>query len=409
MLSGELLTSLSTLGALEAEWDELAVACALPLMAPTLILAWWRHLAPRDAEPRIVAVRDGDRLVGLAPFYVEPHARRGRVDYRLPGIEVRLAPLAAPAREWEVAAAIGRALATADPLPDVIALEGTPHASHWPEALRDGWPGRVRPLMRRYHVQGCPIIDLEGTASLDDWLGRRSSHARERLRRTRKQFAKAGGTVRLATGETLEADVATLMRLHTERWKGLSGESNLVALGERVTRWLHETGSALLDEGRFRLFVLEVDGEPACAHVAFAAGGSMFAFNGGWDERFARLRLTTVSVLAHVEDAIERGDRRIDMGIGDQSYKVRLADGNDPVAWTLLLPARPRMPLTRLRTAPAVARPVLRDAAKRALTQEQVARVRALRSRLTGRAGADPAQPEPDRPPSVEPARSMRS
>ena len=123
MLISELITSLPALAAVEAEWDGLAIVCALPLMAPALILAWWRHLAPPGAQPRAVVVRDGDQLVGLAPFFVEPDARRGRVDYRLPGIEVRLAPLAVPGREWEVAAAIGRELASARPLPDVIALD----------------------------------------------------------------------------------------------------------------------------------------------------------------------------------------------------------------------------------------------------------------------------------------------
>ena len=152
-----------------------------------------------------------------------------------------------------------------------------------------------------------------------------------------------------------------------------------------MTRWLLDTGAALLAEGRYRLFMLEVEGEPAAAHVAFAAGGNLFAFNGGWDARFVKLRPTMVSVLAHVEDAIERGDRRIHMGIGDQDYKTRLADGNDPVAWTVILPPRARLPLTRLRTVPATARPALRDAAKRALTDEQIDRVRELRRRAKPR------------------------
>ncbi len=118
---------------LRSEWDELAVACALPLMAPATVMSWWRHLAPPSAEPRSVAVRDGKQLIGLAPFYVTPEARQ-RVDYRLPGIELaaRLSPLATPGREWEVAGVVAQALATARPRPDLIALEGHPSRLNGP-------------------------------------------------------------------------------------------------------------------------------------------------------------------------------------------------------------------------------------------------------------------------------------
>jgi hypothetical protein len=67
VLSSEVITELSELDPLEPEWDELAVANRLPLMSPACFVAWWRQLSPPGAEPRIVAVRDGEQLVGLAP------------------------------------------------------------------------------------------------------------------------------------------------------------------------------------------------------------------------------------------------------------------------------------------------------------------------------------------------------
>ena len=78
MLTSEMVTARNALEPLSAEWDALAVACDRPQMAPGFVLSWWRHVAPSDARPRLVAVRDGDLLVGVAPFYVEPSARRAR-------------------------------------------------------------------------------------------------------------------------------------------------------------------------------------------------------------------------------------------------------------------------------------------------------------------------------------------
>jgi CelD/BcsL family acetyltransferase involved in cellulose biosynthesis len=374
-LEGELIADLRTLRALAPEWDALAVDNGLPLMAPAWVLAWWDHVAPDGAEPRAVAVRDGDRLVGLAPLYVERGG--GRVDFRLPGIALgaRLAPLARSDREWDVAAAVARTLA-ATGAPDLLALEGVPVASHWPVALRDGWPGSMRPLLRRYHVHGAPVLHL-GHASFEAWMGSRSSNFRAQMRRLRRRFAADGGAIREATAATLDDDVDTLLRLHAARWESL-GASNLVALGARMNAMLGAVGGESLASGRFRLVLLEIGGEPIAAQLFLAAGGEVLYFNSGWDERHAELKPTMLGLLHAIEDAYRRGDRRLDLGLGEQAYKLRFADGNDPVAWSVVLPAGPRLPFTWARTAPMLGRARLRDAAKRALTEQQVERLRGL-------------------------------
>lgn len=385
MIDTELIQDCAPLAEIAGQWDALAVACGLPLMAPAWVLAWWAHLAPTTAQPRVVAVRDRGELIGLAPFYVEPDARVARVDYRLPGIELsaRLAPLALPGREWEVASAIGEALAHADPRPDVVALEGTPAASCWTLALRETWPGAPRPAVRQYNVYGCPVVSLRDT-TYEGWLKRKSAHFRERARRRQRQFAAAGGTMRLSTRETLHADIDTLLRLHAERWREL-GSSKLVELGEaRVAAMFAQAGDALLPQGRFRLQLLEIEQRPIAAHLAVQAGGEVLAVNGGWDPRFAELSPTMVSALRLIEDAIQRGDRRLDLGLGEQDYKRSIADGSDPVLWSVLLAPRTRLPLTLARTAPLSLRYGARRSARRMLSAEQLDRVRAIRRRLRG-------------------------
>lgn len=381
MLDGQCLVDLGEMESIYAEWDALAEACGLPQMTPAWLLAWWRHLAPEGAEPRVIVVRERGALIGLAPFFVEPR-KPGRVDYRLPGIElsVRLAPLARPGREWLVAETVAALLEQAHPRPDLIALEGVPLASHWASALSERWPGRMRPLSRRYSVYHCPTVSLEA-GDYEAWLSGKSPHFRERMRKVRRKFQAAGGTVRMCTRATLQQDVATLLRLHGKRWESL-GHSNLVARGERMGAMLLEVGERLIESERYRLMLLEVEGEPISAHLALAAGGDVLGVNGGWNDKFSRLSPTVVHCTYLIEDALARGERRIDLGLGEQSYKQRLADGDDPVAWVVLVPPGPRMPLTLARTAPMLARQAVRQGAKRALDDEQADRVRALRSRL---------------------------
>ena len=381
MLSSKLITDLEELEPLSEEWDALARACALPLMAPGWIMPWWKHMAPMGAEPRAIAVRDSDRLVGFAPFYTVP-GKRGRIDYRLPGIELaaRLSPLAWPGREWEIAAVVADVLADAQPRPDVIALEGHPVGSQWAPTLRNGWPGWLRPVLRQYLIMGAPTISL-ADGSYETWLARKSSNFRGQMRRVRRQFDAAGGRARVSTHETLRSDIDTFMHLHTARWEDL-GESGLVAIADRVPAMLEAGAAELLDSGRLRIWILEVQGEPISAQLFVAADGEVAYVNGGWDERFARLKPAMLGILYAIEDAFARGEKRIDLGAGEQPYKLRFSDGNDPVAWSILMTPGAHLPLTRARTASMLASHALRDIAKRALTEEHANRLRAIRRRL---------------------------
>jgi CelD/BcsL family acetyltransferase involved in cellulose biosynthesis len=383
MLVADVVTTRDALEPLATEWDALAVACDRPQMAPAVVLAWWRHIASAGAQPRVVTVHDDDRLIGIAPFYVDSSARRARIDYRLPGIELcgGVAPLAVPDREWEVAASIGAMLSDAAPRPSLIALEGLPTDTPWAEALCDRWPGARRPTLRQYHRHGCPVVTLR-EPSFDAWLAGKSSNFRGQMRRLRRRFVDAGGTSRLTTEETLERDVAAFGRLHTQRWEG-RGNSTLVQLGERLPAFLEDVGRALLPSERFRMRILEVNGEPISAQLFLAAGRTVLYLNGGWDERHASLKPSMLGLLDTVEATFAQDQREINLGPGDQPYKQRFADGNDPVGWNILIPPGPRRPFTRAHAAPMLVRYALRDVARRTLSDEQTDRLRALRARFS--------------------------
>ena len=373
----ELLTERAELDDLVADWDRLASLCGQPLAAPAWMLGWLDHLAPAGALPRVVVVRDADRVVGLGPFFVEAGAG-GRVDYRLlGGAFPRASPLADAGREWEVAGAVARALAGATPRPDAVALEGLSIGSPWPAALRDGWPGPVRPPCREYFVQGAPTASL-APGSFEAWVASLPSRTRRTERRRRRSLAAAGGASRASTAATLDDDVDAFLRLHARRWATRGEPSSIVALGDRMRAMLLDVGARALATGGLRLHLVEVGGEPIAAQLSAAVGGEVLLINGGWDPAFAALAPATLVVVDAIEDAFARGDRRIDFGPGEQAHKVTLADGSDPVSWTLLLAPTRRLALTCARTAPMLAGRAARDTLRRALTPAQRDRLRAL-------------------------------
>jgi CelD/BcsL family acetyltransferase involved in cellulose biosynthesis len=382
MSDGELLTTLAGMEALAPEWDALAVASANPVASPSWILAWWKHAAPAGLEPRVVAVRERGTLVALAPFYVAPR-RHGVVECRLMASEfgVCMEPLARPGSEWEAAAEIARVLAASRPRIDVVAFGPMSIASRWTSALQERWPGRTATLLRRYRIERAPVVLLR-EPSYEEWFATLSAKLRKALRRSERDFAEAGGTTRWTTAETLSADVETFSRLHKARWEG-RGWSRLADLGARLPQWFDELARELIADGRFRMSVLEVGGTPICVDFGLFAGGELAAINSAWDESYAKLSPAKLAVLRVIESAYELGARRVHLGSGEQQNKLRLANGDDPVAWTLLLPSSPRLPYTYVRMLPLFARAYMRDLSTRMLPAEQAARLRSL-SRRSG-------------------------
>ncbi len=131
----QVLDSVEAVEPIVAQWDELAVRFEKPYCAPAWLMAWWRHAAPPNARLRIVAARDGDRLVGVAPFYAVPWVG-GLWTWSLMGTDTtsRIEPLATPEAQEAVATAIAAAIDRADPPADRIRLEGLPADS---PALQD--------------------------------------------------------------------------------------------------------------------------------------------------------------------------------------------------------------------------------------------------------------------------------
>jgi CelD/BcsL family acetyltransferase involved in cellulose biosynthesis len=381
VLDGEAIDDLAALEGSVPAWDELAAANGRPQMAPAWTRGWLRHLAPSGTEPRVVVVREGDRLVGVAPLYID--VTSARVDYRIANIEMSagLSLLAAPGREQEVATTIAGVLSEkVAPRPDLLAFEGVLLDSTWPQAMRAAWPGRSRPVLRSYTTHPSPSIAMTEDG-FEAWFAGRSSHFRQHLRRARRKFEKAGGCSRRSEPETLAADVSTFVRLHTARWENKPGTSNLVAFGDRLAPMLEEVGRELGPD-RFRLRVLEVDGEAAAANIFLVAGGHALYLNCGWDERFGKLNPVMLALSDAVEESFAGGDEHIDLGLGGESYKLRFADGDDPVAWAVLMVPGRRLPITAARMAPTLARAALRDSAKSHLSEETVERLRAARRRL---------------------------
>ena len=70
-MEAELIDDVDSLERYRPAWDELAVELSQPYCAPAWTLAWWHHAAPPSTRLRVIVIRDGEDLVGIAPFYAD--------------------------------------------------------------------------------------------------------------------------------------------------------------------------------------------------------------------------------------------------------------------------------------------------------------------------------------------------
>jgi CelD/BcsL family acetyltransferase involved in cellulose biosynthesis len=338
------------LEALREPWQGLAQANERPYCLPAWQLAWLRHAAP-DGDLRAVAVFDGEELVGLAPFIHDPG---GRVDsYRLLAspISAQIHPLALPGREDEVARAMTEEIAGFTPRPRALVFTRLLEGSQWPGLLADGWPDGRRPAVRRVPDDGAPSLDLSGREA-EDFLPSLSSKLRAQIRRARRALDRDGATIVLATADEMEPQVEALGRLHRQRM----GEHESGAMLRGVEPMLCEAGRELTGSGSLRLWTIRAGEETISALLFVATGGRVSFWLGAFEDRWRKHSPGLVALMAAIEDSMTRGDAFLDLGPGRQDYKLRLANGEQVLETSTLLPRGPGYAMTRARLAPEALR-----------------------------------------------------
>jgi CelD/BcsL family acetyltransferase involved in cellulose biosynthesis len=297
-----------TIDAVREPWERLAERSGNVFSTWEWADAWCRALGPRgglavaecrDASGEVTAIlplcraRYGLRFVGHGPAD-------------------ELGPVCA--REDLPAAAFAlRELLARRPLgARVLLAERLRGDGPWDEALG----GRV--LQR----ESSPVLPLGGR-SWDEFLASRSRNFREQVRRRERKLAREHEiSYRLTEDpDRLEADFATLGRLHGARWGGSSE-----AFGGRLVEFHLDFARRALERGWLRLWTLEVDGSPAAAWYGLRFAGADSYYNGGRDPAWDSYAVGFVLLSHTLRDAFESGMTEYRFLRGDEPYKDRFAE-----------------------------------------------------------------------------------
>ena len=348
MTGTEVIDSPAVLRREWAAWDALAVAASRPYGAPGWALSWWSAAAPPGGELRVVTVRAGARLVGLAPFHVT-RDRFGIATWALlgDGASSYLEPLAIPAARYDVAAAVAAAVAGTDRTADVVSLGDVARTTPWPRLLSEHWPRR-RPRLSAVSSMRAPYLDI-GDGGYDAWLGGRSHGFRQQARRLRRELARRDGWIRVAaTPAEVTSGLAQLERLHRLRWEPRGGSQ---ALTPPVVAMLRQAGGSM-DPARFQVWTAGTGADVFAAGLFVGAGTELHYWLGGFDAAWARWSPSLLLLDEVVRCAAECGYRRVALGPGAGAYKYRFATGEDVLDRVDLLPRGRRYPYVRMCQSP---------------------------------------------------------
>ncbi|MGH2940674.1 MAG: GNAT family N-acetyltransferase [Solirubrobacterales bacterium] len=293
-------------------WDELAARSGNIFATPEWIGTWLRHYGA-GVEPLLIECRQDARPFAILPLCV---VRRGPLRFSRflgYGIGDVLGPICDPADSVLAGEALRRAPKEVG-APALLLAENLP-AGVTAQALG----GTLLQTVAN------PRLDFDG-ASWEEYLKTRSRNVREKVRRSGRKLEEAHEvSYRLADDpDRLDADFEQLIFLHRLRW-GPEGP-----LCQEPTAAFHrDLARELLAKGRLRLWLMELDGEPAAAWYGYRFEGSESFYQGGRDPRFDRLSVGFLMLTWTIKAAFDDGLERYAFLRGDEPYKDRFASADE--------------------------------------------------------------------------------
>jgi CelD/BcsL family acetyltransferase involved in cellulose biosynthesis len=322
MLTVSEVTTADGLHDLQPEWDDLFRRSHGASIFQTWewVSTCWKYFGRRK-QLAIVSVRDGDRLVGLAPL--ETARMYGLPLRRLQSIGTGSSDyldflIDADSTEG-VLREICRWMVANRHRWDLVDLQNLSESSSTRRLWDDSREGSEL-TVSIFAQEQCPYLPLadtwEETASLFGKKMRYNLRYYERL--MSREFRVQLGSL---DSHEIDEGMDAFFSLHAKRWRRRWLPGMLVGASRqgfhREVAWLCHK------RGWLRLHGLRLDGRLQAALYCFACKGKAYYYLGGFEPKLSRFSLGTVLTGFAIRDAIECGCSEFDFLRGDEAYKSR--------------------------------------------------------------------------------------
>ena len=319
MLQTNLSVRDESLERVAGEWDGLlAQNSTRSVFLTPLWHRVWLETFQNGRTLRVYTVRDGERLVGVAPVLVRDGTFAFSGD---PNNCDYMDFIISKGAEETVLRSLLEELAT-----DVCrelrlwgVPEGSPTLAHLaPVAAVAGFD------VAWEEEEVCPRVGLPGT--WDAYLGQLTKKDRHELRRKMRRLFESGGRIdyyALTAPDQIGAAMDDFIRLMEA-----SKHEKAEFLTPEMEQFFRAMAVTLAGEGVVRLYFLELDGVRVAAVLCFDYNDEILMYNSGFDPSLGHLAVGLISKALVVKDAIDQGRRSVDFLRGTERYKYDLGAQN---------------------------------------------------------------------------------
>jgi len=312
----------------------------VPFLTYEYLRAWWQTRGggewPEDSQLALIAAFEGDRLVGIAPFF---HAQN------LSGVPALMFVGAVEVsdfldfivREEDLPAFLSGLLdylrEEADlPLCKLLdlynLLEESPSLNVLKlEAERRGWD------CQQSRIQPSPYITLPG--DFETYLAGIDKKQRHEIRRKLRNLDASpveGGFYIVENASELQAEVDAFLEMMAQ------DPSKQAFLTPPMRRHIHNTARAAFENGWLHLALLTLDGQKAAASMNFLYDNRLWLYNSGWEWAYREFSPGWVHLAHQIQWGIEHGIRAFDLMRGDEDYKYKFGGVDRYVNRVTLIP-----------------------------------------------------------------------
>jgi hypothetical protein len=331
------ILNIDDLAPFHASWDELAGDC--PFRCWTWLTTWWKHYGIGRTLSVLLVYEDdnsscsadvtcrnqappAEQLVAILPLYIDHSHTQGSVLRLMGDGEVcseHLDLMCVPS-ELDVAS-------------QALAEYLVAHADEWDAikltALAEG-TRNLDSLLVALTMAGCELNRTAGVncwsiplpANWEEFLAMQSKSHRKQIRQLKSRVLESPRATAYEVSNFREFDEAweILIDLHQRRRLSL-GEPGCFA-SPQWANFHREVALELLNQGRLRLSVVELDGEPIAADYHLAGNHAIYAYQGGIDPERRDDEPGQLSMILCIERAIAAGCTRFELLRGDEPYKA---------------------------------------------------------------------------------------
>jgi CelD/BcsL family acetyltransferase involved in cellulose biosynthesis len=333
-----LLTGVTEAEKLVPEWSALFKASAARnvFVHPTWVLTWARHFL-KEGDLLVVAVREGSRLVGVAPF------RRDCVGWKKGGVSVtRLVPmgsgrhielnelptiLVGSAAPRAVLRQVVKAVTEQRDMWDWVEV-AVAHGQGWfdPEWLMDHGSARSGTLL---HAQNRPCVVLPLGPSWPDTFSTLKRHVRRSIRRSTMAMERSGYRSKFVIADSGEMErwVETISKLCKARATVRDKRPHRNYLADPRTRlFITDVGRALVEEGAFLPCSLRVGDEDVAASLVLRGSDELYFSFSAFDPRWWAEGVGTMLMAECLRWGVDHGCTRANLSVGVDNAKLRWSE-----------------------------------------------------------------------------------